>query len=107
VVTVAEGLETPWSVVFLPNGKMLVTERPGRLRVVSADGTKSEPVAGLPPVDARGQGGLLDVALDPDFATNNVIYWSFAEPQDGEPTTPQSRADVSSMARRRVWRTCA
>jgi glucose/arabinose dehydrogenase len=82
VVTVAEGLETPWSVAFLPNGKMLVTERPGRLRVVSADGTKSEPVAGLPPVDARGQGGLLDVALDPEFASNNIIYWSFAEPQD-------------------------
>lgn len=84
VVTVAEGLETPWSVAFLPNGKMLVTERPGRLRVVSADGTKSEPVAGLPPVDARRQGGLLDVALDPEFASNNVIYWSFAEPQAGD-----------------------
>ena len=82
VVTVAEGLETPWSVAFLPNGKMLVTERPGRLRVVSPDGSKSEPVAGLPPVDARGQGGLLDVALDPDFATNSVIYWSFAEPKE-------------------------
>ena len=52
---------------FLPGGKMLVTERPGRLRVVAADGTLSEPVAGLPAVDARGQGGLLDVALDPDL----------------------------------------
>ena len=84
VVTVAEGLETPWSVAFLPDGKMLVTERPGRLRVVSADGKKSEPVAGLPPVDGRRQGGLLDVALDPDFASNHVIYWSFAEPQPGD-----------------------
>ena len=84
VVTVAEGLDTPWSVAFLPNGKMLVTERPGRLRVVTADGKLSEPVTGLPPVDARGQGGLLDVALDPDFATNSVIYWSFAEPKGGE-----------------------
>ena len=83
VVTVADGFENPWSVAFLPNGKMLVTERPGRLRVVSPDGTKSEPVAGLPPVAAGGQGGLLDVALDPDFATNNVIYWSFSEPQEG------------------------
>lgn len=83
VVTVAEGLVSPWSVAFLPNGKMLVTERPGRLRVVGADGSMSEPVAGLPPVDARRQGGLLDVALDPDFATNDVIYWSFAEPRDG------------------------
>jgi glucose/arabinose dehydrogenase len=71
-------------VAFLPNGKMLVTERPGRLRVVGADGSKSEPVVGLPPVDARGQGGLLDVALDPDFGTNSLIYWSYAEPQGTE-----------------------
>jgi aldose sugar dehydrogenase len=82
VVTVAEGLQNPWGVAFLPNGKMLVTERPGRLRVVGADGTLSEPVAGLPAVFARGQGGLLDVALDPAFAKNNLIYWSFAEPRE-------------------------
>ena len=62
---------------------MLVTEKPGRLRIVSADGKLSEPVAGLPPVDARGQGGLLDVALDPAFATNRLIYWSYAEPREG------------------------
>ena len=83
VVTVASGLVNPWSVAFLPDGKMLVTERPGRLRVVGADGKLSEPVAGLPAVDARGQGGLLDVALDPDFATNALIYWSYAEPREG------------------------
>ena len=81
VVTVADGINTGWSLAFLPNGKMLVTERGGRLLVVGPDGSKSEPVAGLPPVDARGQGGLLDVALDPDFATNSTIYWSFSEPQ--------------------------
>ena len=83
VVTVAEGLQNPWAVAFLPGGKMLVTERPGRLRVVGADGTLSEPVAGLPAVDARGQGGLLDVALDPNFAANGLIYWSYAEPREG------------------------
>jgi len=82
VVTLASGLETPWGMTFLPDGRMLVTERPGRLRIVSADGTLSEPVAGLPAVDARGQGGLLDVELDPDFATNHLIYWSFSEPHD-------------------------
>ena len=82
VVTVAEGFQNPWSVAFLPSGKMLVTERPGRLRVVTADGKLSEPVAGLPPVFARGQGGLLDVVLDPAFAKNNLIYWSFAEPRE-------------------------
>jgi len=82
VVTVAEGLENPWALAFLPNGKMLITERPGRLRIRSADGKLSEPVAGLPVVDGRGQGGLLDVALDPSFASNGLIYWSYAEPRD-------------------------
>ena len=79
VVTVVEGLQNPWGMAFLPGGKMLITERPGRLRVLSTDGKLSEPVAGLPAVDARGQGGLLDVALDPAFATNHIIYWSYAE----------------------------
>ena len=83
VVTVAQGLVNPWSLAFLPGGKMLVTEKPGRLRVVAADGTLSAPVAGLPAIDARGQGGLLDVALDPAFQTNQLIYWSYAE---GSPT---------------------
>jgi aldose sugar dehydrogenase len=92
VVTVVEGLQNPWSLAFLPDGKMLVTERPGRLRVLNADGKLSEPVAGLPAVDARGQGGLLDVALDPGFAKNSVIYWSFAEPKE-------ARANNTAVAR--------
>lgn len=83
VVPVALHLQNAWSVAFLPEGRMLVTERPGRLRVVGADGKLSGPVAGLPTVDARGQGGLLDVALDPGFASNHLIYWSYAEPRDG------------------------
>jgi glucose/arabinose dehydrogenase len=83
VVTVASGLQNPWGMAFLPDGRMLVTEKPGRLRVVAADGTLSEPVTGLPQVDARGQGGLLDVAIDPAFATNRLIYWSYAEFVDG------------------------
>ena len=85
VVTVTEGLVSPWGLAFLPDGRMLVTEKPGRLRIVSADGKQlSEPVAGLPTVDARGQGGLLDVALDPAFQKNQLIYWSYAEPAEGE-----------------------
>ena len=80
VVTVVGGLQNPWGMAFLPGGKMLITERPGRLRVLSADGKLSAPVTGLPAVDARGQGGLLDVALDPAFAKNSIIYWSYAEP---------------------------
>jgi glucose/arabinose dehydrogenase len=83
VVTVSEGLQNPWGLTFLPGGRMLVTERPGRLRLVAADGTLSDPVAGLPAVDARGQGGLLDVALDPAFEKNGLIYWSYAELLDG------------------------
>jgi glucose/arabinose dehydrogenase len=82
VVTVAEGLQNPWGLAFLPGGKMLVTERPGRLRVLTADGKLSAAVAGLPAVHARGQGGLLDVVLDPAFAKNNLIYWSYAEPRE-------------------------
>ncbi|MCC7125250.1 MAG: PQQ-dependent sugar dehydrogenase [Acidobacteria bacterium] len=83
VVTVVEGLQNPWSVAFLPGGKMLVTERPGRLRVLGSDGKLSAPVTGLPEVDARGQGGLLDVALDPNFGRNQTIYWSYSEPRGG------------------------
>ena len=95
VVTVADGFERPWAVGFLPNGNILVTEKPGRLRIVSADGRKSEPVAGMPAVDARGQGGLLDVALDPDFATNGLIYWSYTEPQaDGMNNTAVARGKL-------------
>ena len=90
--TVAEKLEHPWGMAFLPDGRMLVTERPGRLRIVSADGTKSPPVEGVPRVFAHGQGGLLDVALDPAYATNNLIYLSYAEPGPGGGGTAVARA---------------
>ena len=85
---------------------MLVTERPGRLRIVAPDGTKSAPVAGLPAVDARDQGGLLDVALDPASPTNGLIYWSYAEPREAAPTTPRWRAASSSTAPRRGSTRC-
>ena len=82
--TVARGLENPWALAFLPDGRILVTERPGRLRIVATDGSLSQPLAGVPAVMARGQGGLLDVALDPEFATNRIIYLSFSEPGEGD-----------------------
>ncbi len=82
IVTVIDGLQNPWGVALLPNGKMLVTERSGRMRVATAEGKMSEPVTGFPKMDARGQGGLLDVVLDPAFAKNSMIYWSFSEPQE-------------------------
>jgi glucose/arabinose dehydrogenase len=86
VVTVAEGFQNPWSIAFLPGGKMLVTERPGRLRVVSADGKMSEPVTGFPdtlPQGQQGQGGYLDVAVDPEFASSGLIYLCYSEPREG------------------------
>jgi len=83
-VTLARGLEMPWSMAFLPDGRMLVTERPGRLRIVARDGGLSAPLSGVPKVFASGQGGLLDVALDPDFANTRLLYLSYAEPGEGQ-----------------------
>lgn len=83
VEVVATGLVRPWAVEPLPGGDLLVTERPGRLRIVSAAGAVGPPIGGLPEVDARGQGGLLDVALSPSFGSDNRIFWSYAEPRQG------------------------
>ncbi len=83
LTTIASGLEHPWSLAFLPDGRMLVTERPGRLRYVTMKGEISKPISGVPAVHAVGQGGLLDVVLDPDFSANSTIYLSYAEPGDG------------------------
>lgn len=77
---IARGLENPWAVAFVDNGHMLVTERSGRMRVVSPQGAVSDPLSGVPRVDAVGQGGLLDVITDRDFANNRTIYFCFAEP---------------------------
>jgi glucose/arabinose dehydrogenase len=93
---VAEGLKNPWSLAFLPDGRMLVTERSlGNLRIVGKDGRLSEPVAGAPAVYNKGQGGLLDVALDPAFKSNRLIYLSYAEPQaDGTNNTAVARGKL-------------
>jgi glucose/arabinose dehydrogenase len=99
VTVLARGLVHPWAVEPLPGGDLLVTERPGRLRVVSAAGQVGEPINGLPAVDARGQGGLLDVALSPSFATDRTIYWSFAEPREGGNGTSVARGMLSADRR--------
>lgn len=96
VTVLTKGLDVPWAVEPLPDGALLVTERPGNLRVVSATGEIGEPIAGLPPVDARGQGGLLDVALSPTFATDRTIYWSFSEKRDGGNGTSIGRGVLSA-----------
>jgi len=95
VETVASGLEHPWSLAFLPGGGILVTERPGRMRIVSAEGEVSRPIAGVPQVVTGGQAGLFDVALDPGFASNREIVFSYAEPREGGNGTAVARARLS------------
>jgi aldose sugar dehydrogenase len=82
--TVASGLQHPWGLAFLPDGRMLVTERVGTLRIVAVDGEVSDPVAGVPPVVAEGQGGLMDVALSPQFDEDGLVYLSYSEPGEGK-----------------------
>jgi aldose sugar dehydrogenase len=96
VETVAGGLEHPWGLQFLPDGRLLVTERPGRMRIVAKDGTLSAPVAGVPEVAAVGQGGLLDVLLAPDFAKTGMIYFSYGEPRgEGKNGTSVARGKLA------------
>jgi glucose/arabinose dehydrogenase len=107
VATVAKGLEHPWGLALLPDGSMLVTERAGRLRRVSADGSISPPLAGVPEVYARGQGGLLDIALSPDFARDRMVYLSFSEPGEGGAGTAVARGRLGTRGleeTRVIWR---
>ncbi len=96
VEVVAHGLVNPWGLAFLPDGRMLVTERPGRMRTVSTDGKLSPPLPGLPPVATGGQGGLLDVVTDPRFASNRLVYWSYSEP------SPDGETNSTAVARARL-----
>ncbi len=100
VVVVTKGLDKPWAVEPLPNGDLLVTEKPGNMRIVSASGQVGEPISGVPKVVSRGQGGLLDVALSPNFASDNTIYWSFSEPRDGNKNATSVAKGVLSQDRR-------
>nr|WP_245327727.1 PQQ-dependent sugar dehydrogenase [Xanthobacter flavus] len=95
VVPFASGLDTPWSIAFLPDGRLLVAERDGRLRPVDATGKVGAPISGVPQVAARGQGGLLDVAVDPRFAQNRLIYLSYAEPRPEGAATAVARGKLS------------
>ena len=98
VSVLASGLNHPWSMAFMPDGRALLTERAGQLRIVSADGKLlSEPIKGVPAVLAEDQGGLLGVALDPDFARNHFIYLAYAEPQGKVAGTAVARAKLVDM----------
>ncbi|HET6756418.1 MAG TPA: PQQ-dependent sugar dehydrogenase [Burkholderiales bacterium] len=105
--TVAKGLENPWGLAFLPDGRMLVTERPGRLRIVDKDGRLSEPLGGVPKVLVQGQGGLLDIALSPKFASDRLVYLSYSEPGEGGAGTAVARGQLGQGALENVeviWR---
>lgn len=104
VVTVVEGLQHPWSIAFLPGGEMLVTERPGRLRIVRDGVLDPSPIGGVPPVRARGQGGLLEVLPHPQFATNRLLYLTLSKPnEDGsEGTTAVVRGRLEGDSLRNV-----
>ena len=92
---VASGLENPWGLALLPDGNWLVTEKPGRLRIVTKEGQIGAPVAGVPAVDAKGQGGLLDVILSPTFGQDRLVYFSYAQPRQGGNGTAVARARLS------------
>ena len=100
VTVVTKGLVEPWAVEPLPGGDLLVTEKPGRMRIVSAAGRTGPPIEGVPAVDARGQGGLLDVALSPSFANDRMIYWSYTEPRQNGNATSVARGVLSTDRRR-------
>jgi glucose/arabinose dehydrogenase len=107
VTDVARGLVHPWGLAFLPDGRMLVTERPGRLRLVEPGGRLSEPLTGVPGVAAGGQGGLLDVALSPGFAQDRLVYLSFSEPGPGSAGTAVARGRLGERGlegTQVVWR---
>ena len=92
VVTIADGLESPWSMVFLPDGDILVTERPGRLRLISDGVLQADPIGGVPEVQYRNHGGLMDIALHPDFANNRLIYLTYSKLGEQGGTTAVLRA---------------
>ena len=107
VQTITKGLEHPWGLAFLPDKRMLVTERPGRLRVVGPDGRLSEPLTGVPQVYASGQGGLLDVALSPTFDKDRLVYLSFAESGEGGAGTAVARGQLGDRGLEKtqvIWR---
>lgn len=96
VEVINSDLQKPWGIINLPDGRFLITSKTGYLNIVSADGKTISKVEGLPKVDDKGQGGLLDVALDPDFATNRMIFWTFSEPVSGGNHTAVAKGKLSA-----------
>lgn len=93
---ITKDLNRPWGIAVLPDGRFLITEKGGTMRIASVDGTLSAPITGLPPVNAGGQGGLLGLAIDPDFANNRMVYWSFSENTDQGTLTAVAKGKLSA-----------
>ncbi len=100
VEVINSDLQKPWGIINLPDGRFLITSKTGYLNIVSSDGKTMSKVEGLPKVDAKGQGGLLDVALDPDFQNNKMIYWTFSEPVPGGNHTAVAKGKLSADEKR-------
>lgn len=94
-IVFAEGLQSPWGIAVLPDGRLLITEKEGTLRIVDKTGILSQPITGLPKVDSNGQGGALGIALDPDFATNRMVYWAFTKPEPNGNQTALAKGRLS------------
>ena len=92
---VTTSLTNPWGITSLPDGRLLITEKAGRMRIVTASGSVSQPITGIPTVNGSGQGGLLGLCLDPDFITNRMVYWSFSEPVSGGNVTAIAKGRLS------------
>ena len=92
---IATGLNHPWGINFLPDGRMMVSERPGSIRIVTRTGSLGLPIRNVPPVRALGEGGLLDIQLDPDFATSRLVFWSYVEPVDNTGVNCVARGRLS------------
>lgn len=95
VQMVVDGLSSPWGVTSLPDGRLLITEKTGTMRIASADGTLSEKITGLPEVNDNRQGGLLGVTIDPDFSNNRMVYWTYAEETDGKNLTAVAKGRLA------------
>ncbi|MBO3270650.1 PQQ-dependent sugar dehydrogenase [Hymenobacter defluvii] len=96
---ITSSLTSPWGITGLPDGRVLVTEKAGRMRIVTASGTVSEPITGIPAVNPAGQGGLMGVCLDPAFATNRMVYWSFSEARPGGNVTAIAKGKLATDER--------
>lgn len=97
---ISSGLQNPWGIAFLPDGRLLISQKRGTMRIATTTGQLSEPITGLPPVNASGQGGLLGLTLDPDFATNRTVYWVFSEDVQGGNLTSVAKGTLSADEKR-------